>query len=77
MSYRASRALQGRRLPLPACIESLYFQMRINPLPSLEERELIEVADRVAQTKYYVTDIDELMKILETVDQRENAMINE
>tara|TARA_B100000900_G_scaffold208663_1_gene176903 strand:+ start:228 stop:383 length:156 start_codon:yes stop_codon:yes gene_type:complete len=51
--------------------------MRINPLPSLEERELIEVADRVAQTKYYVTDIDELMKILETVDQRENAMINE
>lgn len=51
--------------------------MRITALPSSEQRELREGADRVAHTKYSVTDIDELMKILETVDRRGNAIINE
>lgn len=51
--------------------------MRITALPSSEQRELREGADRVAHTKYSVTDIDELMKILETADRRGNAIINE
>lgn len=51
--------------------------MRITALPSSDQRELLEGADRVAHTKYSVTDIDELMKILETVDRRGNAIINE
>lgn len=51
--------------------------MRITALPSSDQRELLEGADRVAHTKYSVTDIDELMKILEAVDRRGNAIINE
>ena len=51
--------------------------MRITALPSSDQRELLEGADRVPHTKYSVTDIDELMKILETVDRRGNAIINE
>ena len=51
--------------------------MRITALPSSDQRALLEGADRVAHTKYSVTDIDELMKILEAVDRRGNAIINE
>ena len=51
--------------------------MRITALPSSDQRELLEGADRVPHTKYSVTDIDELMKILETADRRGNAIINE
>ena len=51
--------------------------MRITALPSSDQRELLEGADRFAHTKYSVTDIDELMKILETADRRGNAIINE
>ena len=77
VSYRTSRVLQGRRLPRSAYVRSLYFRLRIVALASSEQRELIEGTDRFAHAKYSVTDIDELMKILETVDRRGYAIINE
>ena len=51
--------------------------MRITSRPSSDQRKLLEGADRVAHSKYSVTNIDELMKILETADRRGNAIINE
>ncbi len=41
------------------------------------QRELVENANIVAHTKYTVTDIDELMKILETVKKQGYAIISE
>jgi len=61
---------------LPAYCTSLG-RVLIAALPSSGQRELLENADRVAHTKYSVTDIDALMKILETVNRQGYAIINE
>ena len=61
---------------LPAYCTSLG-RVLIATLPPSEQRELLENANIVTHTKYTVTNIDKLMKILEAVNRQGYAIINE
>jgi len=61
---------------LPAYCTSLG-RVLIAALSPSDQKELLGNTDIIAHTKYTVTDIDKLMKILETVNQQGYAIINE
>jgi IclR family pca regulon transcriptional regulator len=61
---------------LPAFCTSLG-RVLLAALPPSEQREAPKNSDRVAHTKSTTTDNDELMKIFESVNRQEYAIINE
>ena len=61
---------------LPAYCTSLG-RVLLADLPSKGQRELLKNTKMVAPTKYTVTDINELIKILKSVHRQRYAMINE
>lgn len=61
---------------LPAYCTSLG-RVLFAALPPSEQRKAIENSDRVARTKYTITDSEELMKIFESANRQGYAIINE